>query len=378
MSGLSSRNIERLIGAAKEIYDHKLEKIFGLKTLADAVDDESIKSILNQVHYEEEIFAEYWANRITELGGLIEKRTYFEEMKPKILLRILGTKGFFEWVLEEEEESIKEVALEAQLIQDNVQSEIWSRHASDEIRHLERIRNQVLGMDSWTFHGTSGARSVSTIYSNLYGGLLSMLAFLTGLFGARLNLSSILIMGIATLSAGSVSSFGGSYQAQQAEMEVLIREGKRKRLSDKDIDDDYKQLLEFYYSEGYSEEEANELIKSIQDKRPSSIEETIDKLGLSPVEFGSPMSNATTSAVSFAIASSIPLLPFVLSTIGLQNSLLISFCLTLICLFFIGAAKAIFSRKRLIRSGLEVMVFGALASSITYVIGTIVSILTSS
>ena len=372
MNGFSSKIREKLLVAAKGVHEHKREEIFGFRTLAEAVEDENIKNILIQICSEEEIVAGYWVERITELGGMIDNKS---SLKSKILLKVMGVKGFFEWVLDEEEEMIKQVALQAELIQDIPQSEAWGRFASDEMRSLQRIKNEILGMDSWTFHGSSGARSVATIYSNFYGGLLGMLAFLTGLYGTGTNPSIIPVTGIATLFAGAVSSAGGGYQSLRSEMEVLVRENKRNRLSGKALDEESKQLLEFYYSEGYSKEDAEKLINSIKDTRPFSIEDAIDKLGLSPIVLGDPINNATTSGVTFAISSFIPLFPFLLVSIPFENAMIVSILLTLLGLFCIGAGKAIFSKRKWLQSGFEVMLFGAIASTITYIIGSIVSLL---
>jgi VIT1/CCC1 family predicted Fe2+/Mn2+ transporter len=41
----------------------------------------------------------------------------------------------------------------------------------------------------------------------------------------------------------------------------------------------------------------------------------------------------------------------------------------------VGALKTIFSRKSWIRSGLEMMVIGASAAAITYIIGTLFSLI---
>ena len=68
MSEISTRNNTRLLDAAKKIYEHKMEKIYGFKTLADKVDDEIIKNLLVQVYSEEETIADMWANRIIDLG----------------------------------------------------------------------------------------------------------------------------------------------------------------------------------------------------------------------------------------------------------------------------------------------------------------------
>jgi VIT1/CCC1 family predicted Fe2+/Mn2+ transporter len=375
MSDFSTRNTEMLLFAAKKIYEHKLEKIFGFKTLADKVDHEIIKNLLVQVYSEEETIADMWANRIVDLGGHVDKKVVVGNLKPKILSRILGTKGFFKWVLEEEEAGIKELALQAELIQDNVHSETWSRYAGDEFRHLHMIRTEILGVDSWDIRGTGGARNVSTIYSALYGGILSTLSFITGMFGARTGLNFILISGLATLFAGSISSAGGAYQSLLSEMEVLIRENQMGLRNSDSENEDRKRLLEFYHSEGISEEEANLMFNSIKVDRSSSLENAIDKLGLSSREYGDPIENGITSGISFAIAALVPILPFTISSLRLEDALIISISGSLISLFCIGAAKSIFTRKKWIMSGLRVMFFGGLASAITYFIGTLVSLL---
>jgi VIT1/CCC1 family predicted Fe2+/Mn2+ transporter len=373
MSDFFTKSRGRLLDASKKIYAHKLGIIFGFKALANAVDDELVKNLLVQVYSEEEIIVKYWIDRIKDLGGQVDSSPPFSELRLKILFRILSTKSFFEWILEEEEEGIRDVALQAELIQDPVQSETWSRYASDEIRHLQRTRNEILGMDSWDIQGTSGARSVATIYSSLYGGLISTLAFVTGIFGAQSDLNFILVAGLATLFAGSISSAGGAYQSLKAEMEVLIRESKRKRLNGKTVDEERKQLLEFYFSEGYSEDEATLMLNSIDSNKPSTIENAINELGLASREFGDPINSGITNGIYFAIAAMVPILPFTARSLGLESAMVISVCGTMICLFCIGAAKSIFSRKKWFRGGLEVMIFGALASGVTYLIGTLVS-----
>jgi VIT1/CCC1 family predicted Fe2+/Mn2+ transporter len=371
MSEFSGNRKEKLLQAAKKIHEHKLEKIYGFKDLSERLEDIQIKNLLTLVYTEEENNAEFWAHRIKELGGQID-RHFFGDLKPYILLKILKTKGFFEWVIEEEEEGIKELALQSELILDKILSETWSRYASEEMRQLQRTKNQVLGMDSWDIRGTSGARNVSTIYSSLYGGLLSTLAFVTGLFGAQMSANLIIISGLATLFAGSISSAGGAYQSVKSEIDVLIRESKRDSL---DGSKDRKQLLEFYLSEGYSEKEANLMIRSIEERRPSSIEEAIDKLGLTSKEIGNPVNTGTSSGLYFAIGAMVPIIPFMIRLFRLEIAMGISICATLLGLFLVGAAKSIFSREKWIRSGLEVMVFGAIASTITYIFGNIVSLL---
>jgi VIT1/CCC1 family predicted Fe2+/Mn2+ transporter len=374
LTDFSTRNNERVHNSAKKIYEHKLEKIYGFKTLADKVDDEIIKNLLVQVYTEEQTIADMWANRITDLGGQKDPQKR-GDLKPNILFRILGPKEFFKWVLQEEEAGIKELAFQAELIQENVLSETWSRYAGDELRYLHRIRTEILGMDSWDIRGTGGARNVSTIYSALYSGILSTLSFITGMFGARTGLNFILISGLAALFAGSISSAGGAYQSLLSEMEVLIRENQMDLRKSDPENEDRRRLLEFYTSEGYSIEDAISMFNSIKADRSSSLENAIDKLGLSSREYGDPVENGITSGIAFAIAALVPILPFTITSLRLEDALILSLCGSLLSLFCIGAAKSIFTRKKWIMSGLRVMFFGGLASAITYFIGNLVSLL---
>ncbi len=375
MSEISTRDNTRLLDAAKKIYEHKLEIIFGFKTLAEQVDDEIIKNLLVQVSSEEETIVEMWVNRIIDQGGQVDINGFFGNMKPKILFRILGTKGFFKWVLEEEEAGIKELALQAELIQENVQSETWSRYAADEQRHLHRIRTEIFGMDLWDIQGTSGERATAALFSGYYSGLLSTLSFITGMFGARTGINIIFISGLASIFSGSIARAGGAYQKHHSEMEILTRESKKISINRNTGDEDRKQLLEFYYSQGFSDEEATSFIDSINVDRPSNIENAIDNIGLSSTQFGNSVKIGINSGRNFAIAAIIPILPFLVRSLELENALIISACGTMLCLFIVGAAKSIFTRKNWYKSGFEVVVFGVITSAITYTIGTLVSLI---
>ena len=195
------------------------------------------------------------------------------------------------------------------------------------------------------------------------------------MFGARTGLNFILISGFASLFAGSISRAGGAYQTHKSEMEILTRESKKISISRNTVDEDRKQLLEFYHSEGYSEEEATLFIDSINEDRPSSLENAIDNIGLSSSQFGNSVKAGIFSGRTFAFAAMVPILPFTVRSLALEYALIISVCGTMLCLFLVGSAKSIFTRKKWYKSGFEVMVFGIITSAITYTIGNLVSLI---
>ena len=60
---------------------------------------------------------------------------------------------------------------------------------------------------------------------------------------------------------------------------------------------------------------------------------------------------------------------FAFRAFRIVDAMIISVIATLAALFGVGAMKTIFSRKNWVRSGLEMMIIGACASAITYMIG---------
>jgi hypothetical protein len=90
-------NVERkkLLDAAKKIHAHKLMQAKGFEILARKTKDERIKQLLLRIGADEASHAEFWFERIKELGGKHEgaTKTFLRDWKVGFMMRILGTKG---------------------------------------------------------------------------------------------------------------------------------------------------------------------------------------------------------------------------------------------------------------------------------------------
>jgi len=374
MNKLSDEERRRLLNAAKKIHAHKLVQIKGYRTLVKRARDERIKQLLIRISDDEEKHAEFWSKKIEELGGEREGATkaYLRDRKVGLMMSILGTKGLFEWAVVGEEEGIQDLAIQAGKIRDTTTSETWSRFASDERIHLERMKTEVLGMEAWEIRGGGGVRDM------IFGandGLVSTLAFVAGVFGAITDPYIILLSGIAELFAGTISMAAGAYQSSKSELEVLERESQRKKAKKgKTPEEEKEELIKFYQEEGFKKEEAEAIVNriAVQEELPTQAG-TLEELGLAPEELGNPVKAAVLCGASFGLAALVPILPFALQALGCTDALIASIVATTVALFGVGAMKTIFSRKNWIRSGLEMMVIGASAAAITYVIGTLFS-----
>jgi VIT1/CCC1 family predicted Fe2+/Mn2+ transporter len=370
-------NVERkkLLDAAKKIHAHKLMQAKGFGILARKAKDERIKQLLLRIGADEASHAEFWFERIEELGGKHEgaTKTFLRDWKVGFMMRILGTKGFFEWAVVGEEEGVRDLAVQAENIRDAATSQAWSRTASDERLHLERMKTEVLGMEAWEIRGGGGVRDM------IFGandGLVSTLAFVAGVVGAITDPSIVLLSGVAELFAGTISMAVGSYQSAKSELEVLEREGQRKKVKKgKTPEEEREALIKFYEAEGFKRGEAEAIVDRVVKEKELPLQATtIEQLGLAPEELGKPVKAGVLCGVSFGLAALVPILPFALP-IGIWDALIVSVIGTVATLFGVGAMKTIFSRRNWVRSGLEMMGIGASAAAITYVIGTLFSMI---
>ncbi len=375
MNKLTDEERIRLLNAAKKIHAHKLVQIKGYKTLVKRAKDERIKQLLIRISDDEAKHAEFWSERIKELGGEREGaiRAYLRDRKVGFMMSILGTKGVFEWAVVGEEEGIQDLATQAEKIRDTDTSETWSRFASDERMHLERMKTEVLGMAAWEIRGGGGVREM------IFGandGLVSTLAFVAGVVGAITDPYIVLLSAVAELFAGTISMAAGAYQSSKSELEVLERESGRKKFrKGRTPEEEREELIKFYQTEGFKRGEAEAIVDRIAGEKELPTQAgTLEDLGLAPKELGNPIKAGILCGVSFGLAALVPILPFTLQALSCMDALIASIVATVTALFGVGAMKTIFSRKNWVRSGLEMMVIGSSAAAITYVIGTLFSL----
>jgi VIT1/CCC1 family predicted Fe2+/Mn2+ transporter len=375
MKELTNAERKKVLEVAKKIYAHKLMQAKGFDILARKAKDERIKQLLLRISGDEAGHAEFWSEKIKELGGKRQgaTKTFFRDWKVGFMMQILGTKGFFEWAVVGEEEGVRDLAVQAENIRDSATSQTWSRTASDERLHLERMKTEVLGMEAWEIQGGGGVRDM------IFGandGLVSTLAFVAGVVGAITNPSIVLLSGVAELFAGTISMAVGSYQSSKSELEVLERENRRKQVKKRKTPEEEKEeLIRFYEAEGFKRGEAEAIVDRVVKEKELPLQATtIEQLGLAPEEVGNPVKAGVLCGVSFGLAALVPILPFVLP-ICIWDAMIASVIGTVVTLFGVGAMKTIFSRKNWVWSGLEMMGIGASAAAITYMIGTMFSMI---
>jgi hypothetical protein len=178
MEHLSKLEKEGLIQATRNILTYKLMQAKGYALLAVRANEERTGGLLKDLHLEEKKDAEFWIQQLQTLG--VSKQTRLRsafEFRVRLMMGILGARGFFEWAMIAEDESVEELLILAGNLQEDSVSEAWVRAASDERLHLSRMKQDVLGMEAWEMGSGGGVRDV------VFGandGLVSILALVAG------------------------------------------------------------------------------------------------------------------------------------------------------------------------------------------------------
>jgi len=223
-----------------------------------------------------------------------------------------------------------------------------------------------------------GGASHLYIGDMVYGGLdgiITTFAVVSGVAGAQLGSNIILILGLANLFADGFSMATGAYLSSKSELEYYEREWQREAWEVEHFPEGERvELYEIYRQQGYSEEDARRLVE-IKSRDPQRWVQAmmIDELGLLPDE-RKPLFSALATLVSFVVAGSVPLIVYLVGlfvSLSPSVSFPVSFGLSALALFGVGAAKVLVTERSPFRSGLEMLLVGGLAAGVAYGVGAL-------
>lgn len=203
-------------------------------------------------------------------------------------------------------------------------------------------------------------------------GVVSVSSLIVGVAAADPNPSTVVIAGIAGLSAGAMSMAAGEYVSVSSQAETeradIARETKALRdLPDAELDE----LAAIYREKGLSAETALVVAKELTEKDALG-SHVRDELGLSEVHAARPLQAAFASGVTFSVAAAVPLLAALLAPAGLIIPVVL--VVTVITLAALGALGATAGAAPVLRATLRVVVWGVFAMAVTAGVGRLFGI----
>jgi VIT1/CCC1 family predicted Fe2+/Mn2+ transporter len=214
----------------------------------------------------------------------------------------------------------------------------------------------------------------------VYGGVdgvITTFAVVSGVAGAGMASTIVIILGAANLLADGFSMAVSNYLGTRAEQERL---GRARLIETSHIDlhpdGEREEVRQIFSAKGFSGDDLDRIVSVVTEDRRRWLDTMIqEEYGLQ-LEEHSAWRAATATFLAFFCLGSLPLLAFVpdlFHSAAVKEPYWISTALTAVALFLVGAIKARFVLLKWYRGGTETLLLGGAAAALAYLVGAILS-----
>jgi VIT1/CCC1 family predicted Fe2+/Mn2+ transporter len=201
-------------------------------------------------------------------------------------------------------------------------------------------------------------------------GCVTTFAVVAGSVGAQFSGTVIVVLGFANLLADGFSMAAGNYlgtKSQQQEIENARREENHH--IDHVPAGEREEIRQIFARKGFSGKTLEDIVDGITSNRELWVNTMVtEELGL-PLESPSPVRAALATFGAFVTVGLVPLLPFLVDSLADGSRFRSSAVLTGLAFFGVGVLKGRALGHSLLRSGLETLLIGGGAASVSYFVG---------
>ena len=220
------------------------------------------------------------------------------------------------------------------------------------------------------WHRTSSGGLIRNIVYGFNDGLTANFGLIAGVIGATAtdSFQPVIVAGVAGLIADALSMGSSGYLAAKSEQEVYAHEiamEKDEIALMPEVERDELALL--YEAKGIDPVHANELATQIMDHPARMLDEHVrEELKIGVPEM-SPLNQGWITGLATGVGAIIPVAPFLF--IHTAAAAWISLTVSMVAHFAVGAARALFTGRGVIRSGMDMFVVGLGVAVLGYLIG---------
>lgn len=371
---------DRTAPAVERYRAHLQDEIDGAAlyhALAEAERDPGRAAVLRRLAEAEERHAAHWADKLREAGETVDALP-----RPRMYPRTLGflARRFGA-------RSILPIARAMELRGGNeYAAEPAARPgmAADERTHARTMVEMsarpspdgveaILGRERW-HRARDGGGSLRAAIFGVNDGLVSNLSLVMGVAGANPGNRFVVLSGVAGLLAGSFSMAAGEYVSMTAQRELFERQiALEQEELEANPEEEREELALIYQAKGIPQQEAEMLAERLtRDPRVALDTLAREELGLDPSSLGSPWAAALSSFVMFALGAIVPLLAFLFG--GGATAVVVSATLSALALVLVGAALSLFTGRSPLLSAGRMVVIGATAAGVTFLVGRLIGV----
>ena len=206
-------------------------------------------------------------------------------------------------------------------------------------------------------------------------GLVNTLGLVLGVATAVQSTKIVLISGLVTTFAESISMAAVAYTSTKAAHEFYESQLEREKKEIKEIPHmEVQEIRDIYYKKGFRGKQLESIVRKITSDKKLWLETMMaDELKMFPGDYEKPLKSAAIVGLSAVIGSLVPVIPFFIFNVKLGMGY--ALVLSIAALFIVGSIKAKVTIGDWKRSGLEMAIVGTVAALVGYFVGSLLGVI---
>lgn len=341
------------------------------RVLAGAEQDERKKSIYLRLAEVEDRHVRIWADLLSQHGRPAGSH------RPSARTRLLATLGrlwgpqfLLPMLLAEEGREVKAYLDMHRNTGANVAGKGEALTlARESAEHAETL-NGISGRTGEPWHRTESGGFLRNVVYGFNDGLTANFGLVAGVVGAAsVNThATIVVAGVAGLIADALSMGASGYLAAKSEQEVYAHEIAMERDEIELMPEvERDELALIYEARGMDQATAQRLATELMAHPQKMLDEQVrEELGIGDPHM-SPLREGVVTGTATAVGALIPVFPFLLWE-G-STAIAVSFAVSMLSHWLVGAARSVFTGRSVFRSGLDMFVVGLGVAIVGYFVG---------
>jgi VIT1/CCC1 family predicted Fe2+/Mn2+ transporter len=360
-------------------WQDEADAAFLYRVLASAEPDEHKKSLYLRLADVEDRHREIWEKLLSENGRPMRRhRPMARTRLLAILGRRLGPNFLLPMLLAEEGREVKGYLDMHRSTASGVAGKGEALTlARESAEHAETL-NEISGRTGEPWHRTESGGFLRNVVYGFNDGLTANFGLVAGVIGAAATTQhhTVIVAGVAGMIADALSMGSSGYLAAKSEQEVYAHEIAMERdeiALMPEVERDELALI--YEAKGMDAEAARHLATQVMADPQRMLDEQVqEELGIGAPGM-SPFREGWVTGSATAVGALIPVFPFFFWQ-G-PTAILVSFVVSMLSHWIVGAARSVFTGRSVFRSGLDMFVVGLGVAIAGYFAGEWVSELIS-
>jgi len=241
--------------------------------------------------------------------------------------------------------------------------------ARESAEHASTL-GEIAGKGAEPWHKTASGGFLRNVVYGFNDGLTANFGLVAGVIGAGIvnQHEAVVVAGVAGLIADALSMGSSGYLASKSEREVYEYEIAMEKVEVElmpEIERDELALI--YEAKGMDRETAHGLATQIMaDPKLMLKEQVQEELKIGEMKL-SPLREGWITGLATAFGAAIPVFPFLIWE-G-RTAIIVSFTVSMLSHFLVGAARSVFTGRGVFRSGFDMFVVGVGVAVVGYYVG---------